>query len=86
LVRSGRIPDDVTVQVLTQSRRDLIETSFESLRGAKRAIVHLYNAVSPAWRKIVFGMTRDEVRQIAIDGAKILRDQAAAQPDTDWHF
>ena len=86
LVTSGRIPDDVTVQVLTQSRRDLIETSFESLRGAQRAIVHLYNAVSPAWRKIVFQMSRDEVRQIAVDGAKILRDQAAAQPDTDWHF
>lgn len=86
LVRTGRIPDDVTIQVLTQSRRDLIETSFESLRGAPRAIVHLYNAVSPAWRKIVFGMSRDEVRQIAIDGAKILRDCAAAQPDTDWHF
>ncbi|CUS43763.1 2-isopropylmalate synthase [hydrothermal vent metagenome] len=86
LVRTGRIPDDVTIQVLTQSRRDLIETSFESLRGAPRAIVHLYNAVSPAWRKIVFGMSRDEVRQIAIDAAKILRDCAAAQPDTDWHF
>ncbi|GAA0299946.1 2-isopropylmalate synthase [Sphingomonas oligophenolica] len=86
LVKSGRIPDDVTIQVLTQSRRDLIETSFESLRGAPKAIVHLYNAVSPAWRKIVFGMTRDEVRGIAVEGAKILRDQAAAQPDTDWHF
>ncbi|WCM29300.1 2-isopropylmalate synthase [Sphingomonas sp. QA11] len=86
LVKTGRIPDDVTIQVLTQSRRDLIETSFESLRGAPKAIVHLYNAVSPAWRKIVFGMSRDEVRQIAVDGAKILRDCAAAQPDTDWHF
>ena len=86
LVRDGRIPDDVTVQVLTQSRRDLIETSFESLRGAGRAIVHLYNAVSPAWRRIVFGMSRDEVREIAVTGAKILRDCAAAQPDTDWHF
>ncbi|MCH4892226.1 2-isopropylmalate synthase [Sphingomonas sp. SFZ2018-12] len=86
LVRDGRIPDDVTVQVLTQSRRDLIETSFESLRGASKAIVHLYNAVSPAWRRIVFGMSRDEVREIAVTGAKILRDCAAAQPDTDWHF
>jgi 2-isopropylmalate synthase len=86
LVRTGRIPDDVTIQVLTQSRRDLIEKSFESLKGAPRAIVHLYNAVSPAWRKIVFGMTRDEVRGIAIEGAKILRDCAAAQPDTDWTF
>jgi 2-isopropylmalate synthase len=86
LVRSGRIPADVTPQVLTQSRRDLIETTFESLRGAPKAIVHLYNAVSPAWRKIVFGMSRDEIRQIAIDGAKILRDCAGAQPDTDWRF
>ncbi len=86
LVGSGRIPDDVTVQVLTQSRRDLIETSFASLKGARRAIVHLYNAVSPAWRRIVFGMTRDEVRGIAVEGAKILRDCAAAQPNTDWHF
>ncbi|WP_242182177.1 2-isopropylmalate synthase [Sphingomonas sp. CARO-RG-8B-R24-01] len=86
LVQSGRIPDDTLIQVLTQSRRDLIERSFESLRGAPRAIVHLYNAVSPAWRKIVFGMTRDEVKTIAIDGAMILRDQAAAQPDTDWYF
>ncbi len=86
LVRSGRIPDDVIVQVLTQSRQDLIETSFESLRGAPRAIVHLYNAVSPAWRQVVFRMSRDEVREIAVQGAKVLRDCAAAQPDTDWHF
>jgi 2-isopropylmalate synthase len=86
LIGSGRVPDDVTVQVLTQSRRDLIETSFASLRGARRAIVHLYNAVSPAWRRIVFGMTRDEVKAIAVEGAKVLRDQAAAQPATDWLF
>jgi 2-isopropylmalate synthase len=86
LVREGRIPDDVIVQVLTQSRQDLIETSFQSLKGAKRAIVHLYNAVSPAWRRIVFGMSRDEIREIAVAGAKVLRDEAAKQPDTDWHF
>ena len=86
LVRDGRIPDDVIVQVLTQSRQDLIETSFQSLKGAKKAIVHLYNAVSPAWRRIVFGMSRDEIREIAVAGAKVLRDEAAKQPDTDWHF
>jgi len=86
LVQNDRIPDDVIVQVLTQSRRDLIEKSFESLQGAKQAIVHLYNAVSPAWRRIVFGMTRDEVREIAVTGAKLLRDGAAKQPDTEWHF
>ncbi|GAM02162.1 2-isopropylmalate synthase [Sphingomonas parapaucimobilis NBRC 15100] len=86
LIQNDRIPDDVTIQVLTQSRRDLIERSFESLEGARTAIVHLYNAVSPAWRKIVFGMTRDEVRNIAVEGAKILRDEAAKRPNTDWFF
>lgn len=86
LVRSGRVPDDVTLQVLTQSRPDLIETTFASLEGAPTAIIHLYNAVSPAWRKIVFGMSRDEIRQIAIEGAKVLRDQAAKYPGTDWRF
>ncbi|MBB5687477.1 2-isopropylmalate synthase [Sphingobium boeckii] len=86
LVQNGKIPDDVIVQVLTQSRRDLIETSFQSLKGAKQAIVHLYNAVSPAWRRIVFNMSQTEVKDIAITGAKILRDEAAKQPDTDWHF
>jgi 2-isopropylmalate synthase len=86
LVKSGRIPDDVFVQVLTQSREDLIKTSFDSLRGAKQAIVHLYNAVSPAWRRIVFGMEKPEIKAIAVAGAKLLRDQAAAQPHTDWHF
>ena len=86
LVRSGRIPDDVIVQVLTQSREDLIRTSFASLDGARAAIVHLYNAVSPAWREIVFGMSRDQVREIAVAGAKVMRDEAGARPDTDWHF
>ncbi len=86
LVQSDAIPDDVIVQVLTQSRRDLIETSFQSLKGARAAIVHLYNAVSPAWRRIVFQMEPDQIRQIAVDGAKILRDEAAKQPGTEWHF
>jgi len=86
LVRSDRVPDDVTVQVLTQSRRDLIETSFRSLDGARAATVHLYNAVSPAWRRIVFGMDRAQVKAIAVDGARMLRDEAAKRPDTDWSF
>ncbi len=86
LVQSGRIPDDVVIQVLTQSRRDLIETSFASLKGAKQAIVHLYNAVSPAWRRIVFGMDRAQVKAIAIEGAKVVRDEAAKQPDVAWQF
>ena len=86
LVRSGHIPDDVLVQVLTQSREDLIKTSFESLEGARAAIVHLYNAVSPLWRQVVFGMDKSEIKGIAVAGAKVLRDQAARFPETDWHF
>ena len=86
LVRDGAIPDDVFPQVLTQARDDLIATTFESLRGAKQAIVHVYNAVSPAWRNIVFQMDRPQIKEIAINAAKLLRDNAAKQPDTDWHF
>lgn len=86
LVRSARIPDDVTPQVLTQSRADLIRTSFDSLEGAKTAIVHVYNAVAPAWRKIVFGMDKADIKAIAIEGAKQLRDNAARLPGTDWRF
>ena len=86
LVDQGRIPDDVFVQVLTQSREDLIRTSFESLAGAKQAIVHVYNAVSPLWRTVVFGMEQSEIKEIARQGATFLRDQAARFPETDWHF
>jgi 2-isopropylmalate synthase len=86
LVDTGRIPEDVLVQVLTQSRADLIERSFESLAGVHAAIVHLYNAVSPLWRQVVFGMERHEIRGIAETGAKVLRDQAAKYPQTKWHF
>ena len=85
-MQSGRVPEDVLVQVLTQSREDLIRTSFASLSGSHAAIVHLYNAVSPAWREVVFGMTRDQVRDIAVHGAKVMRDEAGKQPATDWHF
>ncbi|MCC2603401.1 2-isopropylmalate synthase [Sphingopyxis yananensis] len=86
LVQNGHVPDDVTLQVLTQSRADLIRTSFDSLAGSKTAIVHLYNAVSPAWRKIVFGMDKADIKAIAVEGAKQLRDNAARLPDTDWRF
>jgi 2-isopropylmalate synthase len=86
LVDSGRIPDDVMIQSLTQARRDLIEKTFESMAGAPRAIVHLYNAVSPAWRNIVFQLDKAGVKAIAIEGAQILAEQAAKYPQTDWHF
>ena len=86
LVDRGAIPDDVVPQVLTQARADLIDKTFDSLDGAKTAVVHVYNAVSPAWRRIVFGMERSEVKGIAEQAAKWLRDQAARRPDTDWRF
>jgi len=86
LVDGGRIPQDVMVQVLTQSREDLIRTSFESLAGVHAAIVHVYNAVSPLWRQVVFGLEKHEIRDIAVQGAKFMRDQAARFPQTDWHF
>ena len=86
LVDNDRIPEDVIVQVLTQSREDLIKTSFESLAGVHAAIVHVYNAVSPLWRQVVFGLEKPQIKDIAIGGAKHLRDQAARFPQTDWHF
>ncbi len=86
LVEGDKIPTDVTIQGLTQSRRDLIEKTFESMAGAKKAIVHLYNAVSPAWRDIVFKLDRAEVKNIAVTGAQILAEQAEKYPQTDWHF
>jgi len=86
LVEENKIPDDVVIQALTQSRRDLIEKTFESMAGAKKAIVHLYNAVSPAWRDIVFKLDRNEVKNIAISGAQILAEQAEKYPQTDWQF
>jgi 2-isopropylmalate synthase len=86
LADRGAIPDDVMPQVLTQARADLIEKTFDSLDGAKQAVVHVYNAVSPAWRRIVFGLERPEIKGIAETAAKLLRDQAAKRPNTDWRF
>ena len=86
LVRSGRVPEDTMIQVLTQARRDLIEKSFESLEGARAATVHLYNAVSPAWREVVFNLDRAGVKALAIEGVKILREQAEKRPGTDWRY
>lgn len=86
LIEEDLIPDDVTIQVLTQSREDLIKRSFESLRGAKRAIVHLYNATSPLFRRVVFDMEKADVLALAVKGATWLRDEAALQPKTEWMF
>jgi len=86
LIEENLIPDDVTIQVLTQAREDLIKRSFEALRGAKRAIVHLYNATSPLFRRVVFDMEKADVIALSIKGATLLRDEAAKQPDTHWGF
>ncbi len=86
LITEDLIPDDVTIQVLTQSREDLIKRSFESLRGAKSAIVHLYNATSPLFRRVVFGLDKAEVLALAVKGVTLLRDEAAKQPETKWSF
>src|SRR5690554_3298966 len=86
LIEGGHIPDDVTIQVLTQARQDLIERTFEALKGAKKAIVHYYNATAPSFRKIVFKQDKAGVKQIAIEAGKIIKGLAEANPETDWRF
>ncbi|HYD85467.1 MAG TPA: 2-isopropylmalate synthase, partial [Opitutus sp.] len=86
LIESNAIPDDVTIQVLTQAREDLIRRTFESLRGAKRAIVHLYNATSPLFRRVVFNTDEAGVKDIAVRHAKLFVELAAQQPETEFRF
>jgi 2-isopropylmalate synthase len=86
LIEAGRIPPGVTVQVLTQAREELIQRTFDALRGVHRAIVHVYNSTSTVQREVVFKMDRAGVKQLAVEGAKMLRDRAAAYPETDWIF
>jgi 2-isopropylmalate synthase len=86
LIDERLIPDDVTIQVLTPARDDLIARTFESLRGARRAIVHLYNATSPLFRRVVFGRDRAGVVDLAAAAARLIRDLAAARPETEWRF
>ena len=86
LIEGGHIPDDVTIQVLTQAREDLIVRTFESLQGAKKAIVHYYNATAPSFRRIVFNQDKAGVIEIAVNAARIIRKLAAQQPRTAWRF
>jgi 2-isopropylmalate synthase len=86
LIEGGHIPDDVTIQVLTQARDDLIERTFESLKGAKRAIVHYYNACAPSFRKIVFNQDKAGVKAIAVAAGKTIKRLADAAPETRWGF
>jgi 2-isopropylmalate synthase len=86
LIEEDRIPDDVTVQVLTQAREPLIRRTYESLAGAKRAIMHLYNSTSTTQRRVVFGLDRHGIVDIAVTAAKLVRDLAVERPQTDWIF
>ncbi|WP_165720871.1 2-isopropylmalate synthase [Bordetella trematum] len=86
LIDEKRIPEDVTIIVLTQSRQDLIDRTIEAAAGAKRAIVHLYNACAPAFRKIVFNMSKDEIKNIALTGTRMVKEAMARHPETDWHY
>jgi 2-isopropylmalate synthase len=83
LVERDLIPDDVTIQVLTQARGELIERSFESIRGARRAIMHLYNSTSTLQRRVVFGLDEAGITDIAVTGAKLIRKLAEAMPETE---
>ena len=86
LIEERRIPDDVTIVVLTQSREDLIRRTVESVRGAARAIVHLYNPIAPAWRRIVFNASRDEIKDVAVSGTRLIKALTDAMPETAWTY
>ena len=85
LIERGLIPDDVTIQVLTQAREHIIKKTFEAIRGAKNVIVHVYNSTSVAQREQVFRKSREEIRKIAVDGARLLRD-LTEQAGADYRF
>jgi 2-isopropylmalate synthase len=84
LVEENRIPDDVTIIVLTQAREELIRRTVESAVGAKRAVIHVYNSVAPVFRRVVFGMTQDEIIQIAVNGTRLIKELVAQHPQTQW--
>ena len=83
IIDQGLIPDDVTIQVLTQSREELIRRSFEAIKGAKRAIMHLYNSTSSLQRRVVFGLDRSGIVDIAVGGARLVKALADGMPETD---
>ncbi len=86
MIESGDVPDDVTLVVLTQCREHLIRRTFESLKGARRAIVHFYNSTNAVQREVVFGLDRDGVKQIAVDAATLCRELAPTLDGTDLRF
>ena len=86
LVDENRIPDDVTIIALTQARPELIERTVEAAAGAKQAMIHLYNACAPGFRRIVFNMNRAEVKQVAIEGTQCVMACMAKHPETNWFY
>ena len=86
LIEENHVPADVTLQVLVQAREHLIARTFESLKGAKRAIVHVYNSTCRIQREKVYGKDKAEIKEIAITGAKLLVEYAAKYPETEWVF
>ena len=84
LIENDLIPDDVTIQLLVQTREHLIRRSFEAIKGAKRVIVHIYNSTSPLQRRVTFGnASREEIKQLAVDGAKLVKELAPSIPETE---
>lgn len=86
LIEQNKIPEDVTIQVLTQARPHLIERTFEALQGAKNAIVHVYNATDPMFRRVVFNVDKAECVQIAVEATQQIRTHMDAAPETNWTF
>ncbi|CAB4749537.1 unannotated protein [freshwater metagenome] len=86
IIEEGLIPDDVIIQVLTQARQPLIERTFEAIKGAKQAIVHLYNSTSTLQRRVVFGLDKEGIKKIATDGAKMCLDLVSTVPETKVSF
>src|SRR3954470_23071120 len=84
LIEQKLVPDDVTLMVITQARPELIRRTIESLKGARRAIVHVYNATAPVWRKTVFGLTVPEVMQLIDKNVALIKQLTDAQPETEW--
>ena len=86
LIDEKRIPDDVTIIGLTQSRQDLIERTAEAMAGAKTAMIHLYNACAPSFRRIVFNMEKDQIKNIAITGTRLVKEAIKSYPETTWRY
>lgn len=86
LIDNKKIPSDVTIQVLTQSREELIIKTFEALKGIPKAIVHFYNSTSTLQRRVVFNQDKKGIKDIATNGAKLIKKLAAQNPDTEWSF